>query len=158
MTRVSVFRRVATLLALSAVTLGTGVASAASKPAHYLIPAGATVLHFTGSISSSSGAVTGTGSETVTNVAIINEIRGLINALPVSDTRDRFCPADLMIPSYVSFLLNAGTAPYARVEFQLGGCPFARVFDHGAARTPALGGPHLGVVYAKIKSLIAAND
>jgi hypothetical protein len=69
-----------------------------------------------------------------------------------------FCPDDLLIPTWVSFSTSATATPYSRVMFQLGGCPFARVTQHGVAELPTLGGPHLAQVYAKIKSLFAASQ
>jgi hypothetical protein len=151
-------QRTVTALAFAVVLASATSAGAATKPARDDVPPGATVLYFTGPPTPSSGTSTTKVALKVTNPTVIAKIRDLINSLPVSDTRHEFCPADLLIPSYVSFARNAATTPFARVMFQLGGCPFARVYVHGVAVSPALGGPHLGVVFSQIKRLVEENS
>ncbi len=131
----------------------SSLAGATAKPPHDFIHPGATVITYD---SSSLGA--GNNQMTITNPKVIAQVRALINALPLSDTSKMFCPDDLMIPAWVNFLTSATAAPYSRVEFQLGGCPFARVYQHGVAELPTLGGPHLAQVYDKIKALFAAAN
>jgi hypothetical protein len=138
------------------VVTGTSLASATTKPVHDVVPAGAKVIYFDSSAVSLGNGVTGTNATEITNPKVIAEVRNLINSLPVSNTSKMFCPDDLMIPAWVSFSNSAGSTPFARVEFQLGGCPFARVYQHSVGELPTLGGPRLGTVYAKIKSLFNA--
>jgi hypothetical protein len=147
--------RICAALSLSVALLITSaaLAGAQTKPARDLVGPGAKVITF----DSSAVTINGDGrSSTITNPQIIAEVRDLINGLPVSNTSRMFCPDDLMIPAWLTFSTSAAATPYAKVEFQLGGCPFARVFQHGAGERPTLGGSTLGTVYAKIKSLFAA--
>ena len=153
MRRPTVVRQSLLALAIGAVLVGAGPAGAATKPARDFVPAGATVLYFTSFVTPANRASANRGTVTVTNPKVIAEIRGLINSLPLSDTSHMFCPDDLMVPSYVSFARDAATAPFAKVMFQLGGCPFARVYDHGVAVLPTLGGATLGTVFSHIKEL-----
>jgi hypothetical protein len=44
-----------------------------------------------------------------------------------------------------------------RVVFQLGGCPYAQVYQHGVRISPTLGGPHLASTYAAIQKLISPH-
>ena len=154
----TVIRHSLVALALSAAIVGAAPAGAASKPARDLVPAGASVLYFTSFATPAYGGSANRGTVTVTNPTVIAEIRGLINSLPVSDTSHMFCPDDLMVPSYVSFATNGSTAPFAKVLFQLGGCPFARVYLHGIGVSPTLGGPTLGAVFSHIKRLVDAQE
>jgi hypothetical protein len=147
-------RRAVAALAMGSVLIAVVPAGAAGKPARDLVPAGATVLYFTSFPTPLGGVSASSGSISVTDVKVIDEIRGLINALPVSDTRNRVCPDDMMVPSYVSFAVNATTAAFAKVLFQLGGCPYARVYLHGVAESPTVGGANLGVVFSKIRRLV----
>jgi len=149
-----VLRHTAVALAMGAALVSAAPSGAANKPARDVIPAGATVLYFTSYATPSGGVTSSSGAITVTNVRVIDQIRSLINALPLSDPRPRVCPDDLLVPSYVSFAANAATAPFARVLFQLGGCPFARVYRDGVAESPTLGGAHLGIVFSEIKRLV----
>jgi hypothetical protein len=146
--------RLSGALALSGVLVITGssLAGATTKPPRDFIHPGATVITF-----DSSSLGTSTNTATITNPRVIAEVRSLINSLPVSNTSKMFCPDDLMIPAYLTFSTSTTATPYSRVEFQLGGCPFARVSQHGTPELPTLGGAHLGQVYAKIKTLFAAN-
>jgi hypothetical protein len=148
-------RRAVATLALVALLVEAAPAGAAGSR-HADIPRGATVLYFTSFATPVSTTSTTKGATVVTNAAVIAEIRSLIDALPLANTH-RFCPADLLVPSYVSFAANATTAPFARVMFQLGGCPFARIYVHGKPVTAALGGPTLGTVFSKIKNLVEKN-
>jgi len=131
---------------------GSSLASATTKPPHDYIHPGATVITFETSTLGASTSIM-----TVTNSRVIAQVRALINSLPVSNTSKMFCPDDLMIPAWVNFSTGATATPYSRVMFQLGGCPFARVTQHGDAELPTLGGAHLGQVYAKIKAFFAAS-
>lgn len=147
-------RALAALAVVALLGAGTTLASGAAKPADEMVPAGATVLYWNshaanGVGSSSSGAVT------VTNLAVIAEVRSLINGLPVTVANpNRVCPDDMMIPTVVSFSASASATPFTRVLFQLGGCPYARVYQHGRAVSPTLGGTTLASVYAKIRTLV----
>jgi hypothetical protein len=147
--------RLSGALALGAALLivTPSLAFATTKPPRDYVHTGATVITFVNSAITSSH-----NTETITSPKVIAEVRSLINSLPVSDTSKMFCPDDLMIPAWVTFSTTATATPYSRVEFQLGGCPFARVSQHGVAELPTLGGAHLGQVYAKIKTLFAASN
>lgn len=143
------FRRSVAAVALGVALLVTSAAGATtSKPARDLVPAGARVLIFETS-------PTGTPSTVVvTKAPVIARVRALINALPVSPSGPRICPDDLMIPSTVSFSTSRDAKPFAKVLFQLGGCPYAQVYRHGVAVLPTLGGSTISSVYATIKKLV----
>lgn len=123
-------------------------ACAATKPAGDLVPAGAKVLLFSAPPSS------GARSVTVTNATTIARVRTLINGLPVSSTAHQVCPDDMMLPYTVSFSRSAKATPFTRVVFQLGGCPYARVYQLGVPVTPTLGGSTLAAVFAQIRALV----
>ncbi|MGH3733741.1 MAG: hypothetical protein ACRDVC_10305 [Acidimicrobiales bacterium] len=129
--------------------------SAATKSPREYVPAGAHVLYWD-SLEPISRA-TGGGTIVVKNLTIIGEVRALINALPLSNTRHRVCPDDMTLPITVSFAASAASTPFTRVVFQLGGCPSAEVFERGAPVLPTLGGPNLSRTYAKIKNLISPS-
>jgi hypothetical protein len=146
--------RVAAVVALMGATLAASTvpAVAATKSPRELVPAGAHVLYWSSPTMSASGTTNGT--ITVKNQAVINEVRALINTLPLSDTLHRACPDDMMLPQTVSFAASTSSTPFTRVVFQLGGCPSAQVVQHGKVVLPTLGGPNLSSTYAKIKHLI----
>jgi hypothetical protein len=146
--------RATTLVALVGATLAlsTVPAVAATKSPRELVPAGAHVLYWSSPTISASGTANGT--ITVKNQAVINEVRTLINALPLSDTLHRACPDDMMLPQTISFAASTSSTPFTRVVFQLGGCPSAEVVQHGKVVLPTLGGPNLSSTYARIKHLI----
>lgn len=147
-------------LAVLALCLGTmaaaGAAGGAAKPVGDLVPPGATVLYWQspsfGGVSSSPGGA----KLTVTKPSVIAAVRSLINSLPVSTPPRGACPDDMMIPTTVSFAATATSVPFTRVLFQLGGCPYARVYQHGVAVAPTLGGTTLSRVYARIRTLVTA--
>jgi len=122
------------------------------------VPAGATVLYWSSGFGTVGRTPSRSGVVTVTNKNVIGEVRTLINSLPVSSTRNRVCPDDLMIPSWVSFAASKASKPFTQVMFQLGGCPYARVYQHGVAVSPTLGGNHLGEVYARMRALIGGTN
>jgi hypothetical protein len=134
-------------LALSAVP-----AMAATKSPRELVPAGAHVLYWSSPTINASGTANGT--ITVKNQAVINHVRALINALPLSDTLHRACPDDMMLPQTIGFAASTSSTPFTKVVFQLGGCPSAEVVQRGSVVLPTLGGPNLSSTYAKIKHLI----
>jgi hypothetical protein len=137
------------------VALATTPAMAATKPARDFVPAGAHVLYWSHPMAVSGGTPDGT--ITVKNQAVINEVRALINALPLSDTLHRACPDDMMLPETISFAASTNATPFTRVVFQLGGCPSAEVIQRGKVMLPTLGGPNLSSTYAKIEHLISPN-
>jgi hypothetical protein len=146
-------RATAVVVVLGAtLALSTVPAVAASKSPREFVPAGAHVLYWSSPTISTSG--TANGSLTVKNQAVINEVRALINALPLSDTLHRACPDDMMLPQTISFAASTSSTPFTRVVFQLGGCPSAEVVQRGEVVLPTLGGPNLSSTYAKIKHLI----
>ncbi|MFZ0768588.1 MAG: hypothetical protein WAM64_05145 [Acidimicrobiales bacterium] len=157
MKRSSRFVRVPSALALSAALLvvGTSLAAASTKPPGDLVPAGAKVLYFDSSIVSLP-VTTSNGEVTVTNLKVIAQVRALINSLPLTHIRGA-CPDDMMIPSWVSFSTSAKATPFTKVMFQLGGCPYARVYQKGVAISPTLGGTNLAGVYSQIKKLVDAT-
>ncbi len=140
-----------------ATAAAVGQASAATKPAGDLVPRGATVLYWqapsTGGLPSSlDGARL-----VVTKPSVIAAVRSLINSLPASSPPRGACPDDMMIPTTVSFAASTGSTPFTRVVFQLGGCPYARVYQRGVAVSPTLGGTALPRVYSRIRSLVVAS-
>jgi hypothetical protein len=153
------FRHVAGAITLSAVLVvaGTSLSGAATKPSGDFVPAGAKVLYYISSATPLSGVSANGDTTTVTNAIVIAQVRGLINSLPVTTTRPRVCPEDLMVPTWVNFSTSTKAAPFTRVLFQLGGCPYARVYQHGVVISPTLGGTNLGAVYNKIRSLVDAT-
>jgi hypothetical protein len=141
---------VALAIVVATMTLTATGAVAASKSPRELVPGGAHVL-----IWSSTSVVGGTnGTVVVRNLAVIAEVRALINALPLTNNLHHACPDDMMLPITVSFAAAPGSVPFTRVIFQLGGCPSAEVVQHGSVVLPTLGGPTLSATYAKIKKLI----
>jgi hypothetical protein len=147
--------RVLAALVLSGAILGASasVASGATKPMSDLVPTGAKVLYW--SYPLPVAAKVRDGTLTVTKASVIAGVRALINSLPVSSTAKRVCPDDMMLPITVSFAANKTSTPFTKVVFQLGGCPYARVYQHGVAVAPTLGGTHLAQVYARIQHLIS---
>jgi hypothetical protein len=139
-------------LLVATLALSTTPAVAATKSPRELVPAGAHVLYWSSPSFNASGTIDGT--ITVKSQVIVNQVRALINALPLSDTLHRACPDDMMQPQTVSFAASASSTPFTKVVFQLGGCPSAEVFQHGKVVLPTLGGPNLSSTYAKIKHLI----
>jgi hypothetical protein len=91
----------------------------------------------------------------VTNVHLVSQVRALINSLPVTvpDPR-RVCPRYVMLPYTVSFSARVGAPAKTRVVFELGGCPYAQVYQHGVAIVPMLGGAYLVATYQRIQKLI----
>jgi hypothetical protein len=146
--------RTGVTLLLCAALLGVGgsTAFAVTKPAGDFVASGAKVLYWTHPLPVSSKILHGTIS--VTKASVIAEVRTLINSLPLTTTGHRICPDDMMLPSTISFAVSRKTTPFAKVVFQLGGCPYARVYQHGVAMSPTLGGPHLAQVYGEIQHLI----
>jgi len=142
--------RTGVTLLLCAALFGVGgsTAFAATKPAGDIVPSGAKVLYWTYPLPVS-------GTITVTKASMIAEVRALINSLPVTTTGHRICPDDIMLPSTVSFAVSTKTTPFTKVVFQLGGCPYARVYQPGVAVSPTLAGPHLAQVYGRIQHLIS---
>ena len=135
-----------------AVSLGPGP-SAASAPVAERVPAGMHALTWHYPLVVGGGKVT-TGTKVVTSPQVIAEVRSLINALPVSAPHV-ICPAYVMLPYSVAFSVRVGSPAVTRVVFQLGGCPFAQVYQHGVKMSPTLGGPHLRSTYARIQKLIS---
>jgi hypothetical protein len=156
-TRRGSFLRATAVVASLAATLALAAtpALAATKSARELVPAGAHVLYWEYPMPVASGTIDGT--VTVKNQVIINEVRALINALPLSNTLHRACPDDMMLPETISFAASTRSAPFTRVVFQLGGCPSAEVIQHGKVVLPTLGGPNLSSTYSKIEHLISPN-
>jgi hypothetical protein len=132
---------------------GASSASATAKPIGDLVPAGAKVLIWNYPLPTANKVLTGTLE--VTNPTIIAQVRSLINSLPVTSSAHRICPDDMMLPYTVGFALSTKAKPFTRVVFQLGGCPYARVYQHGVAISPTLGGPNLSWTYARIQHLIS---
>jgi len=146
-------RRRTTLVAAvaAAIALCAPSASAATKSPREFVPAGAHVLIWSSTSVVGSGA---NGTIVVRNLTVIDEVRALINALPLTDDLHHACPDDMMLPITLSFAAAPGSTPFTRVIFQLGGCPSAEVVQHGSIVLPTLGGPNLSSTYGKIKKLI----
>lgn len=138
------------------VLVGAAPVLATTKPAGDLVPAGATVLYWQAPSSGGVSSTPGGTVVTVTKPSVIAAVRALINSLPVTTSAHRVCPDDMMVPTTVSFAASASSAPFTKVLFQLGGCPYARVYQHGVAVAPTLGGAHLSAVYARIRTLVTS--
>jgi hypothetical protein len=149
-------RRAIALLALIGATLALTAPSGATttKSSRELVPAGAHVLYW----EYPTTVTTGTSDRTVVvkNLAIIAQVRALINALPLSNTARHACPDDMMLPITVSFAASTSSTPFTRVIFQLGGCPSAEIIQRGSVVLPTLGRPTLSSTYAKIKHLVTS--
>jgi hypothetical protein len=140
------------VVAILAATLALSPTSyGATKSPREYVPGGAHVLIWSSTSVVGGGA---TGTIVVRNLAVIAEVRALINALPLTSTLHHACPDDMMLPITLSFAASPGSAPFTRVIFQLGGCPSAEVVQHGSIVLPTLGGPTLSSTYGKIKKLI----
>ena len=138
-----------------AATSVTIASAATAKPRGDLVPAGAGAVTWSYPLPVRAKILE--GSITVTNPKIVSEVRTLVNRLPISDQKPRVCPMDMMLPYTVSFEKNAESKPFTKVVFQLGGCPYAQVYQAGTAIKPTLGGSNLSAVYAKIQHLIAPH-
>lgn len=96
------------------------------------------------------------GTVKISDPTVIARVRAMINAIPVSDyPRDGACPDDMMIPYIIRFSHSTAAASFTKVVFQLGGCPAATVYQHGAAELPTLGGWSLGKLYDAIQKVIS---
>lgn len=145
-------RVAAALLVVAVATSMTSLASATTKSPREFVPAGAHVLYWSDPVVAVNGSTP--RQITVTNPAVIARVRALINELPLTTTEHRACPDDMMIPITLSFSSSKGAVPFTRVVFQLGGCPSAEVFQHGAAVLPTLGGATLSSTFATIRQLM----
>lgn len=140
------------VLAAAGATATAAMTTTGTKPGGDTVPSGAHVLTWN---ASPSLALTGRpATVVVTNALVIREVRALVNSLGVTPTVSRICPDDLMVPTTLDFATNRSTAPFTRVVFQLGGCPYARVYQHGVAIEPTLGGARLARVYESIDQLV----
>lgn len=91
----------------------------------------------------------------VTNPDIVTEVRNLINSLPFTVPNPRqMCPMDLVLSPAMAFSVSRRSPMVTRVVVQLGGCPYARVYQRGTAISPTLGGPHLAGVFDRIQRLV----
>jgi hypothetical protein len=147
-----VTRIAAAALVAAVFTSSATLASAATKSPREYVPAGAHVLYWNDPVIMVGGSMP--RQITVTNLAVIARVRALINALPLSNTQNRVCPDDMMIPITLSFASSKGAAPFTRVVFQLGGCPSAEVIQNGAVVRPSLGGSTLSSTFATIRRLV----
>jgi hypothetical protein len=141
-------------LTLASISGGSATASTV-KPVGDLVPAGLNVLTWRYPLVVGGGKVT-TGTMVVTNTHVVSQVRALINSLPVTVTNPkRVCPMYVTLPYTVSFSKRVGAPAQTRVVFELGGCPFAQVFQRGVAIAPTLGGAHLVATYERIQKLIS---
>ncbi len=145
----------AALALVTVAALATPAQATTTKPVGDLVPAGLNVLTWRYPLVVGGGKET-TGVKVVTNRGVVAEVRTLINSLPVTvpDPR-RICPADIMRPFSVGFSRTRGSAVVTNVVFQLGGCPYAQVYQRGVKISPTLGGAHLATTYARIQKLIS---
>jgi hypothetical protein len=129
-------------------------AGAPEKPARDLVPAEASALYWSYSMPLPGGSKYGTLK--ITNPAVIAKVRTLINAIPVANySKLQACPANYMIPYVISFSKSSQARSFTKVEFELGGCPTATVYQNGKAESPALGGFGLVKWYAAIQKVIS---
>ncbi len=134
--------------ALAAAVLAGAPTSATTPPRADRIGPGATLVTLSGG-----PAVPARPVATSRDVAVIARVRRLVNALPAYHPAG-VCPDDLLRPYVLAFSLTAGAAPFARVSFQLGGCPHATVSQGGRVVAPPLGGPRLLATFTLITALI----
>jgi hypothetical protein len=133
----------------------SGVSASTLKPVGDLVPRGLNVLTWRYPLVVGSGQIT-SGTMVVTNVHVVSQVRALINSLPVTVANPkRVCPMYVTLPYTVSFSTRVGATAQTRVVFELGGCPYARVYQHGVAIVPTLGGAHLAATYERIQKLIS---
>ena len=146
---------VVAILSLAAVlTLSTPALATSTKPARLLVPTGARALSWSYSMPLPSRARYGTME--IKNPAVIDRVRAMINAIPVSSyPATQACPDDLMMPYIVRFSASTEAKSFTMVVFQLAGCPAATVYQHGVAQRPTLGGWSLPTLYAAIQKVIS---
>ena len=147
--------RAAVVLVALVATSPTATAAANStgaKPVGDTVPGGARVLTWNAPPSLAPAGTRAT--VVVTNASVIREVRALVNSLGVTPLVSGVCPDDLMVPTTLSFAASRSTAPFTRIVFQLGGCPYARIYQHGVAVDPTLGGTRLPRVYELIDHLV----
>jgi hypothetical protein len=119
-----------------------------------MVPVGATALYWSYSMPLPGGAHYGTLK--ISNPRTIARVRAMINVIPVTNySKHQVCPADVMVPYIVRFSTSTAAASFTKVEFQLGGCPEATVYQHGVAERPTLGGWSLPRLYAAIQKIIS---
>ncbi|HQU26294.1 MAG TPA: hypothetical protein PLS29_04595 [Acidimicrobiales bacterium] len=134
--------------ALVAGSLLGALASATTPPRAERVGPGATLVTLSGGPGVPARPVGSTR-----DGATIARVRQLVNALPAFHPA-AVCPDDLTVPYVLAFYRTPGTAPFARVGFQLGGCPHATV-SHGArVVAPPLGGPRLLATFTLIQTLV----
>ncbi len=138
-------RGAATLGLVAVIALGGPTAASAGPPSDRVAP-GATLVTLSGGPSLASTHSSRDG-------AVIARVRELVNALGVYRPAT-VCPDDLTVPYVLAFYRAPGDAPYARVSFQLGGCPKATVSQGARVVAPPLGGPHLLTTFTLIRRLI----
>lgn len=146
----------ALMLSTTLIVVSASLATASAKPTGDLVPVGAKVLFW--NYPPSVSAAARSSKITVKNATIIRKVRSLINALPVTSSAPRVCPDDLMMPTSLTFATSISSTPFTKVVFQLGGCPYARVYQHGVAVSPTLGGTNLSQVYNQIERLVGAKS
>jgi hypothetical protein len=130
--------------------LGAPASSAATaKPRGDVIGAGARLV----SLERGPSGVSGPTRYWSSAAGVVAGVRALIDALPVANP-PAICPDDMMVPTVVAFYAGRGRSPFARVSFQLGGCPAATVYRGGRAIAPPLGGARLASTLARITSLM----
>ena len=143
------------LVAAVALTVSSPALAANAKPAGDLVPGGLKVLTWHYPLVVGGGKET-TGTKVITNRAVVGEVRSLINALPVTPSDPhRICPDYVLRPYSVVFSAAVGSPAVTTVVFELGGCPYAQVYQHGVKVSPTLGGAHLAATYARIQKLIS---
>jgi hypothetical protein len=144
------------VLGLTVASISDGSASASThKPVGDLVPRGLNVLTWRYPLVVGGGQIT-SGTMVVTNVPVVSQVRALINSLPVTLANPkRVCPMYATLPYTVSFSTRVGAPVHTRVVFELGGCPYAQVYQHGVAIVPTLGGAHLVATYQRIQKLIS---
>lgn len=138
-------RGAATLGLLAGIVLGGSVPASAAPPRERVAP-GATLVTL-------SGGASVAPPHSSRDLVVIARVRELVNALGVYQPAT-VCPDDLTVPYVLAFFRAPGDAPYARVSFQLGGCPTATVFHGARAVAPPLGGAHLFATFTLIRRLI----
>jgi hypothetical protein len=143
-------------LGLSLASISGGSATASTvKPVGDFVPPGLNVLTWRYPLVAGGGKIT-SGTMLVTNAHVVSQVRLLINSLPATVTNPkRVCPMYVTLPYTVSFSKRVGAPAQTRVVFELGGCPFAQVYQRAVAIVPTLGGAYLVATYEWIQKLIS---
>jgi hypothetical protein len=128
--------------------------AAANKPANLIVLAGAKSMTWSYPLPVATGVVQGTIG--FVNAKKIAQVRAIVNALPVQKLDGRTCPFFIApYPPVLTFARSSEAAPFAKVVFTLGGCPYAQVFQGRVAIVSILGDKALQKTYDRIVKILS---